>query len=113
MGDAIHIVQFVMLVPICAILGGITAGVIKMILAHQVERTRINAQAGNTGNDTLRSEIEALRQELGRLRDTSTQYDISIQHTLEDMQQRLKRLESRRPTYPAETAEERVSVRGS
>jgi hypothetical protein len=39
---------------------------------------------------------------LARLRDTSTQYDISIQHTLEDMQQRLERVESRRAvTTPA------------
>ncbi len=39
------------------------------------------------------AQIEALRQELAQLRDTSTQYDMSLQMTLETLQERVRMLE--------------------
>lgn len=94
--NTVHIVQAVMIVPVVAIIGGIAAGVIKMILRHEEQRERMRFQSTGAGNEAWRAEIETLRQELSRLRDTSTQYDVSIQHTLEDLQQRMERLEARR-----------------
>jgi polyhydroxyalkanoate synthesis regulator phasin len=39
------------------------------------------------------AQIEALRQELAQLRDTSTQYDMSLQANLEALQERVRALE--------------------
>lgn len=47
-------------------------------------------------SDEAMSQLESLRAELVRLRDTSTQYDISIQHSLEDLQRRVGKLEAGR-----------------
>jgi hypothetical protein len=62
-------------------------------------------QTQQTGGGVA-GQIEALREELARLRDTSTQYDISIQHTLEDLQQRVTAIESRRRSSSAVVTEE-------
>jgi hypothetical protein len=40
-------------------------------------------------------EITRLREEVARLRETTTQYDISIQHALEETQHRLAALETK------------------
>lgn len=56
------------------------------------------AQKGQTSGftDEAAKRIDALRDEIARLRDTSTQYDVSIQHTLDDLQRRVENLESRK-----------------
>jgi TolA-binding protein len=95
-------------------LGLIGAGITRMFFAYDERKLKIRTLGQNpVGVDSLKSEIDAVRQEVARLRDTSTQYDISIQHTLEDMQQRLERLESRRPVVAQEPEEQKVVARGS
>lgn len=61
-------------------------------------------QKGSGGASS--GQFEALREEVARLRDTSTQYDISIQHTLEDLQRRVEHLETRRQYNPVAVGEE-------
>jgi hypothetical protein len=92
----VPILQTVLVLPALAIVGGITAGVVKMILQHVEKKAVIKTQSAGTADDSLRDDFEALRQEVARLRDTSTQYDISIQHTLDDLQYRVSTLESRK-----------------
>lgn len=89
-------------------MGIIGAVVARMWFSHEERKMKLRSQGSNTAEvDALRSEIEGLRAEVARLRDTSTQYDISIQHTLEDMQQRLERAEGRRgSSSPATRADE-------
>lgn len=108
MSFVFHIVMVVMAVPIVAIVMGIGAGIIKMILKHQERKAEIRDQSLRGGNNSLRAEIEALREELSRLRDTATQFDISIQHTLEELHTRVATLESQRRqnSIPARTAQE-------
>ena len=97
---------------ICLLFGSLAmigALIARMWFAHEERKLKIRALGqGSAGSDSLRSEFDALRVELARLRDTSTQYDISIQHTLEDVQQRLARLESKRSSTvsPAAAVEE-------
>lgn len=90
------IIGAVFLIPIVAIIGGLGTGVIKMLFSHLERKAEIRTQTLQAGDSSLRSEIEALRSELARLRDTSTQYDISIQHTLEELNTRVATLESQR-----------------
>jgi TolA-binding protein len=115
------VIQFflvIVLVPVVAVMGSFTAGIIKMILSHQERKAKIRAEAGTRLGDSLRDEFESLRQEVSRLRDTATQYDISIQHTLEDLQRRVARVETmvRPPAAGAsisEPAEESAQLRRS
>jgi hypothetical protein len=51
---------------------------------------KLRGQAGNTDS---RGEIEALRQELRSLRDTTTQYDISFDTALQRMESRVEGVE--------------------
>jgi TolA-binding protein len=116
--NIVQVLQTVLVLPALAIVGLITAGIIKTVLKFTERKAEIQAQASGAGNDSLRTEMEALRQEVARLRDTSTQYDISIQHSLEDMQRRLEFLENKRSaSTPAahieESADQKVAARGS
>lgn len=66
---------------------------------------RITSQDQNVA-----SQIAAMRQELAQLRDTSTQFDMSIEHRLDDIDRRLNSVETAghtnlgaRPTPPSPT----------
>ena len=56
------------------------------MLQMELERRRLS-------NQEVIAQIEALRQELAQLRDTSTQYDMSLQANLEMLQERVRLLE--------------------
>ena len=58
----------------------------KEMLQMELERRRLS-------NQEVIAQIEALRQELAQLRDTSTQYDMSLQANLEMLQERVRMLE--------------------
>jgi len=85
----------IMAIPITAIVLGIGSEMWKNFLQHQERRLEIKAGTQTSVNSGVLDQIEALREEVARLRDTSTQYDISIQHTLEELQQRVAFVESR------------------
>jgi TolA-binding protein len=53
------------------------------------------AVPGQPEVEQLRLEVRALTQQIAQLRETSTQYDLSIQETLDESQRRLARLENR------------------
>lgn len=84
------VIAAIALIPVVAIVAPLT---IKMILSHSERKAKIRAEENTKVKGTLRDELEALRLEVSRLRDTTTQYDISIQHTLEELHQRLARVE--------------------
>ncbi len=90
--------QMALFIPITAIIGGVSLILARMSFTHEERKAQIKAQNQGFGNESLRGELQRLNDEMARLRDTSTQYDISIQHTLEDLQQRVAKLESRRST---------------
>ncbi len=79
------------LVPAIVVLFIFGGGVIKRILDIMERRmeSKIAAQDQN-----IVQEIAAMRKELAQLRDTSTQYDMSIEHRLDDMERRLGSVET-------------------
>ena len=87
--------ELIFAVPVVAIVMGIGAQIIKNFLAHQERKYKLKLESQSSASGSVTADIQALRDEVARLRDTSTQYDISIQHSLEDMQQRLEFLERR------------------
>jgi hypothetical protein len=63
-------------------------------LKHQERKMEMRMMRGES-IDGRTPEVERLRQELLRLRDTSTQFDVSIDHTLQDLKDRLAAMEAR------------------
>ena len=74
-----------------------------MVLKHRKEMLQMELERRRLSNQEVLAQIEALRHELAQLRDTSTQYDMSLQATLETLQERVRTLEQR--------LEERARVR--
>lgn len=83
--------------PIMAIGGGM----VKRILASQERRLemRLNAQQGL--NEAANQQIAALQKELAALRDTSTQFDMSLDNNVQRLEDRLGRLEAKSAAQPA------------
>jgi len=74
-----------------------------MVLKHRKEMIQMELERRRLSNQEVIAQIEALRQELAQLRDTSTQYDMSLQANLEMLQERVRMLEQQ--------LEERTRVR--
>ena len=63
------------------------------VLWYRKEMLEMEQEQRRQSNQEVIAQIEALRQELAQLRDTSTQYDMSLQATLETLQERVRMLE--------------------
>jgi hypothetical protein len=101
--------ELALTIPIVAIVGGLMIQAIKMLIEHREHLASIKAANQAANGDVSSSDIQQLRDEIARLRDTTTQYDLSIDHHLQDLDQRLSSLENHRLTYtaPIETEPER------
>ena len=88
-----------LLIPISAIVLGVGGNIVQSILKSQERRMemRLRVQQGESGDVTR--QIEALRAEIARLRDTSTQFDMSLEHSVERLEDRVGRIETK--TAPA------------
>ena len=64
-----------------------------MVLKHRKEMLQMELERRRLSNQEIVAQIEAIRQELAQLRDTSTQYDMSLQANLEALQERVRALE--------------------
>jgi sensor histidine kinase regulating citrate/malate metabolism len=64
-----------------------------MVLKHRKEMLQMELERRRLSNQEVIAQIEAIRQELAQLRDTSTQYDMSLQANLEMLQERVRLLE--------------------
>jgi chromosome segregation ATPase len=64
-----------------------------MVLRHRKEMLEMELERRRLSNQEIVAQIEAIRQELAQLRDTSTQYDMSLQANLEMLQERVRMLE--------------------
>ncbi|MGI4789373.1 MAG: hypothetical protein ACRYFS_11060 [Janthinobacterium lividum] len=97
------------MIPISAIVLGIGSGIVQSVLKSQERRMelRLKAQTGQN-EDTVR-QLEALRAEIAALRDTTTQYDMTNDHIVQRLEERLSRIESRTVTWPIpQTDEEQI-----
>ena len=60
---------------------------------HWRKVLELQLQLRGQGDNGLRSELEALRQEVRSLRDTSMQYDLSFDTAMQQMERRVNKLE--------------------
>ncbi len=96
MGDIIGLTAVVLIfgVPFIAILTEHR----RKVMSMQLEM-RMLEQNGSS------QQLETLRRELQQLRETTTQYDISVENRLQEMENRLKHVENRTVTSPAAAQE--------
>lgn len=64
-----------------------------MVLKHRKEMLKMELEKRRLSNQALEQQIETLRAEIAALRETSTQYDMSLQANLESLHERVRALE--------------------
>lgn len=74
---------------------------------HRQEMEKIKARKGAEGtvemSDELRAELNALKEQVLALRDTTTKFDLSFDSALDGVEARLKRVEERQLTQGYQT----------
>lgn len=77
---------------------------------HRQEMEKIRARRGQEGkaelSDELRAELNALKEQVLALRDTTTKFDLSFDSALDGVEARLKRVEERQLTQGYQTADD-------
>ena len=101
-------------VPVTAIVMGIGSGMLKQWARHKEEMARIRMTTRFEMDGAAQGQFETLRQEVMSLRDTTTQYDMSVERSLEEIRHRLTSLESRNGTVyrPQAAPEEQRALLG-
>ncbi len=80
-----------MLIPLLAIGGGI----VKSILASQEKRLEMRLRAQQGQNEEVQQQIAGLHAEVAALRDTSTEFDVSLDTSVQRLEERVGRLETK------------------
>jgi TolA-binding protein len=82
------------MIPIVAIIGGLTVGVIQAFIKSSERRMELQLLSRQGADDAARQQLEALRTEVAQLRDTTTQFAMSIEQTVTRLDQRVARIEA-------------------
>ncbi len=90
-----EIAMFAMMIPITAIVLGVGGGIVRSILKSQERRLELRLQAQQGKNEDVTRQLEAMRAEIAGLRDTSTQFDMSLQQSVDRLESRVGRAETR------------------
>lgn len=88
MGDLIGLVAVV-----CIFGPALIIPIVAMTQKHRKEMAQFELEKRRVSNEEIARQIEALRQEIAELRQTTTQYDLSLQANLENLQERVHALE--------------------
>ncbi len=101
-----------LMIPILAVGGWIIPVTVKSVLKSQERRLELQMQAQQGRNEAAAQQIAALRQEIAEMRDTSTQFDMSLEHNVQRLEERLGRVETKtaRATQPSSHAEQPLGL---
>jgi len=80
-------------IPLTAIVLGIGSGIVKMILQSIERHHELKALGQQATGGVSDQQMQELRSELAQLRDISTQFAISQDHSLHRLEQRIEHLE--------------------
>lgn len=86
-----HPDQLALMIPIIAVFIPIVA----IVTSHQRKLAEINAQRGVTLPANIKTELEALRNEVAMLRDTTTRFDMSFDAAITRLEDRVDHVETR------------------
>jgi hypothetical protein len=84
-------------IPIVGMLGGFLIAITAILTKASARRHEMELKYKQAAPVSRDLEIKALKEELASFKDTSTQYDMSLEHTLQRIEQRISRLEQ--PEY--------------
>ncbi|CUU01471.1 MAG: hypothetical protein N2045_09130 [Fimbriimonadales bacterium] len=88
MGDLIGLVAVVLIFGPALVIP-----LVAMTQKHRKEMLMLELEKRRQSNEEVLKQIEALRREIAELRETTTQYDMSLQANLENLQARVRALE--------------------
>ena len=88
MGDLIGLVAVVLIFGLALVIP-----LVAMTQKHRKEMLMLELEKRRQSNEEVLKQIEALRREIAELRETTTQYDMSLQANLENLQARVRALE--------------------
>ncbi len=102
-----HLTELILAVPLSAIILGIGGNIIKNVLQSRERQLKLRLRAEarharSAPSTSLHKELEALRAEIASLRDTTTQYDMTNDHIVQRIEERLSRIETRQAVRQAE-----------
>lgn len=100
-------------IPIVAIVMGVGGDIIKRILRSQEHRLEMKLRLQEGKSNSSQAEIDALRREIAALRDTSTQFDVSLSSSVERLEQRMGRVETKVAASNASAIDETQTVGGA
>jgi len=80
-------------IPLLIILGGILVSITAILTKAAAHRRELELKYMQIQPVSNAGEIESLKNEVAAFKDMSTQYDMSVEHALERIEQRLARLE--------------------
>jgi aspartate carbamoyltransferase catalytic subunit len=83
------------IVPILGILAVFGIPIIAILTGHQQKMAQLRAQSQQGADKKVLDELQALRQQMAELRDTSTRYDMSFDAALQRIESRVGNLEGR------------------
>jgi ubiquinone biosynthesis protein UbiJ len=84
-------------------------GVISRALKTWERRMELQAERQQGQSDAITQQLQALRAEVAALRDTSTQFDMSLENSVQRLEQRVERLEIKSAARNAATVGEETS----
>lgn len=103
------------LVPLAFVILVFGGGIIQRVLSTWEKRMEMQAQRQQGQNDAVTQQLAAVRAELAALRDTSTQFDMSVEQSIQRLEERVGRMESKAPAYvtppPSEEQSQQAGTR--
>lgn len=84
-----------LLIPLMGIVAVFSIPVTAIWTSHRQKMMEMQMRAQNQGNSNVVAEMNALRDEVRALRDTTMQYDLSFDTALQRMEQRMEGMERR------------------
>ena len=106
-----HLTELILAVPLSAIILGIGGNIIGNVLQSRERQLKLRLRAEarharSAPSANLHKELEALRAEITSLRDTTTEYDMTNDHIVQRIEERLGHVETRLATRPVELRED-------
>lgn len=74
---------------------GVVAGIVAIVTSHIRSMEQIRLKAKGQASESVQAELQAMRQEIAALRDTTTKFDISFDAALGSLETRMERVEQR------------------
>ena len=105
------IIVLVLLIPLSAIVLGIGSGIVQLLLKSSERRMELRLKAQKGGSSDVSKQIAVLRAEVAALRDTTTQYDMTNDHVVQRLEERLSRIEIKTASQSVRSASEDIRQR--